>query len=553
LILLHYEQIETDVLIIGGGSAGVLAAIKAKELDPKARVAVFEKGDIKYSGSIPMGMDALNIVAIPGVNTAHDYVEATKIFCQNVVDETTSYVMADRSWELLKKLEGWGVCFPRDKDGELEALKVHPKGRFAVTMKEPKLKVILAERLARTDCMVFNRTMAIELLVDDGRVAGAIGLNVRTGEILVCKARSVILSAGGAARFGLPENGYLYGIFDCPANAGDAYVLGYNAGAKLTGLEYTMASYIIRDINAPLLYITLTRGAHLFNAMGSRLDQDSPSTRSMMIEHRNDRSPLFMRLSHLTEQQISSVEEILFTTERPVLERFFQGRGINFRNSDIELGPTEFFLCGGHGITGIAVNEAAESTLAGLYAAGDTANVARGHLTGAFVFGEIAAESALKNKNSYQGCDVPKNMEAVWDKINGWQNSKGLIGVDEVEYKVRRIINGYAIPPKNEIKLNRAIESLTSLRKDLNETVAVKNVNDLVKAFEVDNIITCGILSAKASLHRKESRWGFWHYRSDYPEKNDSWEKHVAVYRGSCNDDVLVDTMPLTKLEGGLK
>ncbi|MHB1417886.1 MAG: FAD-binding protein, partial [Chloroflexota bacterium] len=529
----QYEQIDADVLIIGGGSAGAMAAVHAKELNPHARVVIFEKGQIRYSGSIPRGMDALNIVAVPGIATPEDYVVATKAACEEVVDETTSYVMAQRSWDLLHKLESWGVYFPRDKQGNYEVLKVHSKGRFAVTMREPELKVILAERLANLGCTAFNRTMAVELLTEDGEVRGALGLNVRTGELLACRAKAVILSAGGIARFGLPDNGYLYGIFDCPANTGDTYALSYRAGAELTGLEYTTNAYIVKDVNAPLLYITLTRGGQLLNALGQTPHSDHPSTTMMMDEHRQDRAPLFIRMSHLPHEKIEEIEDILFSTERPVLQRFFEGRGVNFRTRDIELGLTEFFLCGGHGITGVAVDETAASTVPGLYAAGDAANVGRGHLTGAFVFGELAVESAYSQRaNADLTSDVAGAVAAFTRKRQALQNNAGSVGVDEFEYKVRRGINNYVVPPKNEVKLNRALETMGYLRRDLAEHVHVKSVPELVKALEVENIITCAVLSTHASLERKESRWGFYHYRADYPTKQAYWDQHVAVCKG---------------------
>jgi succinate dehydrogenase/fumarate reductase flavoprotein subunit len=78
-------------------------------------------------------------------------------------------------------------------------------------------------------------------------------MNVRTGEIIVCQAKSVILSSGGTARFGLPNNGYLYGVYDFPGNTGDGYCLAYKTGAELSGFEYTLIYYIIKDINAPSL------------------------------------------------------------------------------------------------------------------------------------------------------------------------------------------------------------------------------------------------------------------------------------------------------------
>jgi succinate dehydrogenase/fumarate reductase flavoprotein subunit len=141
-------------------------------------------------------------------------------------------------------------------------------------MKEPELKTILAKRVHEMGVRVVNRTMAAQLLKAGDRVTGAIGLNVRTGEIIVCKAKSVILTAGGTARFGLPNNGYLYGVYDFPGNTGDGYCLAYKAGAELSGFEYTLIYYIIKDINAPLLYITLTRGANLLNAFDDHREKD---------------------------------------------------------------------------------------------------------------------------------------------------------------------------------------------------------------------------------------------------------------------------------------
>jgi len=110
-----YPVIDCDVLIIGGGSAGAMAAIKAKEMDPAQKVVVFEKGDIKYSGCIARGMDALNIVSIPGLTTPELYVESNSMACQGIMDEPVNYRMAERSFDLLKKLESWDVCFPRHR------------------------------------------------------------------------------------------------------------------------------------------------------------------------------------------------------------------------------------------------------------------------------------------------------------------------------------------------------------------------------------------------------------------------------------------------------
>jgi succinate dehydrogenase/fumarate reductase flavoprotein subunit len=236
-----------------------------------------------------------------------------------------------------------------------------------------------------------------------------------------------------------------------------------------------------------------------------------------------------------------------------VLERFFESRGINFRSEDIELGPTEYYLCGGHGITGVRINEKAAASIPGLYAAGDAAH-GQGYLTGAMVLGELAVETATEDIAGLKGIDfdASDDLKAIDGKINSWKSGTSDISIDEFEYKVRRMITNYVVPPKNDYKLNRALETMAKMRQEMKVLVQVETIHDLVKAFEVDNIITSAVLSAKAALERKESRWGWWHYRSDYPEKDESFEKHVIVRKGSDEDDVLVylkDTQRLS-IEG---
>jgi succinate dehydrogenase/fumarate reductase flavoprotein subunit len=554
IMVSDYETIEAEVLIIGGGSAGAMAAIRAKEMNPDQRVVVFEKGDIKYSGCIARGMDAMNIVAIPDIATSELYVESNRLACEGIMDEPVNYRMAERSYGVMKKLESWGVCFPRCENGGYEVLQVHPKGRFCVTMKEPELKAILAGRALDLGTIVLNRTMATRLLLDDGRIAGAIGMNTRTGEMVVCKAKSVIVSSGGVARFGLPDNGYLYGVYDFPGNTGDGYCLAYKAGAELSGFEYTLVYYITKDINAPLLYITLTRGATLWNAFGERRDKDHPSIRTMFLEHLENKGPLRIRMDHLPEDKIKEIEEILFTTERPACERFHAGRDNDFRTGEIELWPTEVFLCGGHGLTGVRVNEKAETSVPGLFAAGDTSLVARGHLSGALVVGEIAAESATAFAAENREVKIDKGplSDFCADTEKRLAQKQRPIAVEEFEFKVRRMINDYIRPPKNEYKLDRALWWMDRFRKELSDLVRIETIHDLFKAREVENIIQCATMSAIASKARRESRWLPWHYRSDFPDTDDQqWLKHIVLTQGCAPEDVQVSEAPIIRIAGG--
>lgn len=533
--MLKYERhIDTDILVVGGGSAGCLAAIRAKEVDPSLDVTVFEKGNLMYSGCIARGMDALNIVAIPGFTTPELYVESNTIACDGIMDAPPSYKMAKRSYELLKKLEGWGVYFPK-KNGRYETLKVHPKGEFLVSMKEPDLKVIIAKKVLEMGCRVLNRTMTFRLLTEGDRIAGAIGFDLKTGELVICRAKAVILCSGGLARFSLPTSGYLYGVYDFPGNTGDGWIMAYRAGARLTGLEYTTCYCIIKDIGAPLLYITLTRGAIVLNGFGGEIKGGEISLKTLVQEYVEDRGPVFLRMKHLPEDKIKEIEDILFTTERPVMERFFRGRGIDFRHSDIELFNTEHFLCSGHGLAGVLVNDNGETDIRGLLAAGDVACVARGHLTGAFTFGEITAERASKICREDSRAEIPEDqVQEAREKIAMIFDMAGPISPHEFEYKVRRLITNYLIPPKNETKLRLGLEWMEKFRRQLPQMVHVTDTHWASKILEIESIIETSALSAHASLAREESRWGFWHYRTDYPERDDeNWTRHIVLAQSS--------------------
>jgi succinate dehydrogenase/fumarate reductase flavoprotein subunit len=263
--------------------------------------------------------------------------------------------------------------------------------------------------------------------------------------------------------------------------------------------------------------------------------------------------PLRIQLRHLKPEIIEEIEHILFSTERPVQERFFKGRAIDFRKRDIELWPTEAQICGGHGMGGLCVNDRAETNIPGLYAAGDVASVPKQHLSGAFVFGEIAAEEAVEFIGSNP--DVKLNGHQI-SEVENLRNRRFSsidrdIDIRELEYKVRRLIGDYVISPKNEYKLNRWLEWSERFNFEINNRVAVRNGHELSKLYEVEHIVRCADFSALSSLERKESRWGDAHYRVDYPDKDDkNWCCHVIVQKGDYRDDIQVGTKPVTDSDG---
>ena len=141
-------------------------------------------------------------------------------------------------------------------------------------------------------------------------------------------------------------------------------------------------------------------------------------------------------------------------------------------------------------------------------------------------------------------------MDVIRDRDAKLAQTGGQVHIEEFEYKVRRLINDYVRPPKNEYKLDRALWWMDRFRSELRTEVCIRNQHDLFKAYEVENIIQCAAMSAVASKERKESRWGLWHMRSDYPVKDDAqWLKHIVLTQGDSLEDIRVSYAPVIKME----
>ncbi|NHJ85151.1 MAG: hypothetical protein FK734_06795 [Asgard group archaeon] len=273
------------------------------------------------------------------------------------------------------------------------------------------------------------------------------------------------------------------------------------------------------------------------------------STQTMLKELREGRGPIFIKLNHLPEEKIQEIERILFSTERPIQKRFWKNRDIDFRTGLIELGTTEYQLCGGHGLTGVVVNEKTETTLKGLFAAGDVACVPLQHLTGAFVFGEIAAENAVKFIKENDRCEInEQTVELEKERLSKLIKDKGTeksIILEEFEYKIRRVISDYVVPPKNEQKLRQALWWIPRFREEINK-VQLNDHHELSRLLEIEFILDCAELSTYASLERKESRWGWFHYRTDFPQKDDSnWLKHVILEKGEKSGEIKISLVSI--------
>jgi succinate dehydrogenase/fumarate reductase flavoprotein subunit len=531
------RRVRCDVLVIGGGTAGTMAALTAAGAG--SDVLVLEKAHIRHSGALAMGMDGVNNAVIPGRATPEQYVAEITQANDGIIDQRAVWQTASRGFAMIRRLESLGVKFEKDEHGEYAVRKVHRVGSYVLPMPEGKdVKKVLYRHLRQRKVRHDNRTMAVRVLVEGGRATGAVGFDTRSGDLVVIAAKAVILATGACGRLGLPASGYLYGTYENPTNAGDGYAMAYHAGAELSGIECFQVNPLIKDYNGPACaYVAGPFGAYTVNAEGHRfIDCDYWSGQMMAEMHRelsSDRGPAYLKVSHLPDSTIEQIEGILHRTERPSRGTFHANRGHDYRTDDVEMHISEIGLCSGHSSSGVWVDEHAATTVAGLYAAGDLACVPHNYMVGAFVYGDIAATSALAHAATVDHAEARADqVEAAHELIYRPLRHPDGPPQTQVEYKLRRFVNDYLAPPKTGRKLELALEAFARMDDEI-AAMGAGTPHELMRTTEVSFIRDCAEMAARASIYRTESRWGLYHQRLDHPERDDAnWFRHVQIVRG---------------------
>ncbi|OBG59702.1 MULTISPECIES: fumarate reductase/succinate dehydrogenase flavoprotein subunit [unclassified Mycobacterium] len=559
-------RLDCDVLVIGGGTAGTMAALSAAEHG--AQVLLLEKAHVRHSGALAMGMDGVNNAVIPGKAEPEDYVAEITRANDGIVNQRTIYQTASRGFAMVQRLERYGVKFEKDEHGEYAVRRVHRSGSYVLPMPEGKdvkkaLYRVLRQRSMREKIRIENRLMPVRVLTSDGRAVGAAALHTRTGEFVAVGAKAVILATGACGRLGLPASGYLYGTYENPTNAGDGYAMAFHAGAELSGIECFQVNPLIKDYNGPACaYVANPFGGYQVNAHGERFVDSDYWSGQMMSEVKSEidsaRGPIYLKVSHLPDETLTALENILHTTERPTRGTFHANRGHDYRTHDIEMHISEIGLCSGHSASGVWVDEHARTTVPGLYAAGDLACVPHNYMIGAFVFGDLAGtDAAAACAESTAPQELPgEQLRDAHELIYRPLRHPDGPPQPQVEYKLRRFVNDYVAPPKTAAKLSIAVRTFDRMRAEIAE-MGARNPHELMRAVEVSFIRDCAEMAARSSLTRTESRWGLYHDRADLPGRDDSeWGYHLNLRKGADGEMVFLKRpvapyfVPVPELDG---
>ncbi|MBZ4644632.1 MAG: fumarate reductase/succinate dehydrogenase flavoprotein domain protein [Clostridia bacterium] len=533
---LELKTLESDILIIGGGAAGCYSAITIAE-QSKAKVIIADKANIKRSGCLAAGVNALNAYITEG-ETPESYVDYVRKDSEGVVREDLVYTIAKRLNKVTEKIESLGLTILKDEAGNYVS-----RGKRSIKINGENIKPILAEAVRQKEnIQVLNRVNIIDYIVKGKRVIGAYGFSLEENIFYVIYAKAVICTTGGASGLYKPNNpGFSrHKMWYSPFNTGAGYAMGIRAGAEMTTFEMRFIALRCKDTIAPTGTIAQGIRAKQINSRGEdyvkKYGKPSTSMRlyATVSENKSGKGPCYLQTRGITrEQQEELYKAYLNMAPAQTLKWVEAGRGP--RDEDVEIEGTEPYIVGGHTASGYWVDTRRATTLEGLYAAGDVAGGSpKKYVTGCFAEGEIAAISALEyiTGKSIERLDTSKIEEKLQSVNRFLEEGESLYSIEEVEEAMQKVMDEYAggisagyVVNANKLKIaGQRIEELIEISKNLK----AKDLHQLLFIHEIiDRLDICKVLICHLEA-RKETRWPCYQENADYPEKDDEhWLKYV--------------------------
>lgn len=541
------ERLRTDVLIIGGGTAGCYAALTIGKASD-ARIIVAEKAHIKRSGCLAAGVNAINCYILPN-RTVQDYVDYATKDAEGIVRDDLLRTMCERVNGTVHELERLGLVILKDDQGNYVA-----RGNRNIKINGENIKPILASAVESLEhCQVINQLVITDYIVKDNRIYGAVGFHKETGTIYEIEATYVICATGGASGIYKPNNpGFSrHKMWYSPFNTGAGYAMGILQGAEMTTLEMRFIALRCKDTIAPTGTIAQGVGAKQINGLGENYESVYGITTSQRVygtvqEQVEGRGPCYLGTKGISpDQEQDLLKAYLNMAPSQTLRWVERGQGPATENVEIE--GTEPYIVGGHTASGYWVDTHRETTITNLFAAGDVAGGApQKYVTGALAEGEIAGDEIVRRYQD-QG-EVPSVGNEPWYKEaidailkryvtqQGANDDSALARIEEQEQRLQDIMDVYAggisqAYKYTEESLGVAKSKLEALAKDV-EQLQATTLHELSYLYELrDRIVVAQALVAHLG-GRKETRWHSFGEHGDYPNCSDDGLVYVnSVYK----------------------
>lgn len=530
------EKISTDVLIIGGGTAGCYAALTISENSDK-KVLICEKAHIKRSGCLAAGVNALNAYIVEG-RKPQDYVDYAKKDADGIVREDLLLTMSEKLNEVTDRLEKLGLVILKDENG-----KYVTRGNRNLKINGENIKPILADAVERAkNVTVLNRVNIFDYSVKDNKINGAFGFGIESEIFYTIEAKAVIIATGGAAGLYKPNNpGFSrHKMWYPPFNTGAGYAMGIRAGAEMTTFEMRFIALRCKDTIAPTGTLAQGVGAKQINSLGEVYETKYGLTTSERVygtvnENQEGRGPCYLRTEGITaEQDESLLKAYLNMAPSQTIKWIESGRNPSRQNVEIE--GTEPYIVGGHTASGYWVDTDRATTIEGLFAGGDVAGgCPQKYVTGALAEGEIAGLSAVKyidSKESFEKISDEDTNYHLRETEKYLTDRHSLYTTEQLEEAMQTVMDSYAGGIKTNYRFNEKQLDIADCKirqlETLTDDLYAEDFQELMYICELKERLTvCKSVIAHLRA-RKETRWHSFAENLDYPEKDDrNFNKYV--------------------------
>lgn len=530
------EKISTDVLIIGGGTAGCYAALTISENSDK-KVLICEKAHIKRSGCLAAGVNALNAYIVEG-RKPQDYVDYAKKDADGIVREDLLLTMSEKLNEVTDRLEKLGLVILKDENG-----KYVTRGNRNLKINGENIKPILADAVEKAkNVTVLNRVNIFDYSVKDNKINGAFGFGIESGIFYTIEAKAVIIATGGAAGLYKPNNpGFSrHKMWYPPFNTGAGYAMGIRAGAEMTTFEMRFIALRCKDTIAPTGTLAQGVGAKQINSLGEVYETKYGLTTSERVygtvnENQEGRGPCYLRTEGITaEQDESLLKAYLNMAPSQTIKWIESGRNPSRQNVEIE--GTEPYIVGGHTASGYWVDTDRATTIEGLFAGGDVAGgCPQKYVTGALAEGEIAGLSAVKyidSKESFEKISDEDTNYHLRETEKYLTDRHSLYTTEQLEEAMQTVMDSYAGGIKTNYRFNEKQLDIADCKirqlETLTDDIYAEDFQELMYICELKERLTvCKSVIAHLRA-RKETRWHSFAENLDYPEKDDrNFNKYV--------------------------
>ena len=532
--------LHTDILIIGGGTAGCYAALTIREQSDYS-IVIAEKANIKRSGCLAAGVNAINAYIVDG-RKPEDYVEYAKKDADGIVREDLLMTMSEGLNRVTHKMENLGLVILKDENGNYVA-----RGNRNIKINGENMKPLLAKAVEELeDVTILNRINITDYIVEENEIKGAFGFSIEEGTAYEIRAKKVLCATGGAAGLYRPNNpGFSrHKMWYPPFNTGAGYAMGIRAGAEMTTFEMRFIALRCKDTIAPTGTIAQGVGAKQVNAKGEVYEDKyglntSERVYGTVMENLEGRGPCYLRTEGITQEQDESLKKAYLNMAPSQTLKWLES-GKNPSEQNVEIEGTEPYIVGGHTASGYWVDTDRETTIHGLFAAGDVAGgCPQKYVTGAMVEGEIAAKKIVSQLNEERdkekASDESAEKKALDAKITEYNrylsNEGGMYETEALEEAMQKVMDEYAGGISthyqfNEKQLALAKEKIEKIEK-LAENVNAGDMHELMFVYELKERLTVCKSVIAHLFARKETRWHSFDENLDYPKKSGDWLKYV--------------------------